>query len=204
MTERFSGLTKISKQPARRLLALANLKLDTPLESPVAASVGDVLAELDGKGAWLDFLRVMAAALPSREAIWWACLAAEDVLKASDAPEPDTLVRAREWVFKPSDETREQARLAAETAEPSDDVALCAAAVAMCDGKLGPGDLAQYEAPPGAAATMVWGMNVMALGAGEAEDFDDRLSRVLDRSVDIAKGGNGRLGGPDPTDEETT
>ncbi len=49
MNERFADLTKLPRQPAARLLALANAKLQTPLESPASAPVEAVLAELEGK-----------------------------------------------------------------------------------------------------------------------------------------------------------
>ncbi|OZA10157.1 MAG: hypothetical protein B7Y02_11245, partial [Rhodobacterales bacterium 17-64-5] len=80
MSERFSGLTKLIRQPAARLLAHANAELDTELTSPASASVEVVLAELDQKGAVIDMLRLLSVALPPRERVWWACLAARDSL----------------------------------------------------------------------------------------------------------------------------
>lgn len=194
MADRFSELKKLPKQPARRLLALANMKLDTDLSAPAASSTEEVLRELDGAGAPLDMLRLIAASLPPREAIWWACLAAEDIVpEGAAAPAP--LARARDWVFKPTEETREAARATLDMAEPEDDTALCAQAVAMADGTLGPGDLAQYEAPPGAVQTLVFGMNLVSMGRAEAEAFEDRIATLIERGLDIARGGNGRLPG---------
>jgi hypothetical protein len=192
MTDRFEGLKKLPRAPALRQLALANLKLDTALSAPASAPVDVVLAELDAAGAYLDTLRLLAAALPVREGIWWACLAGEDIIPDPKAS-PPPLAAAQAWVLKPGDATRDKARQAAELAEPDDDTVLCATAVAMHDGKLGTGDLAGYDAPPGTAAMAVLGMNLLSLGSVEAEQFEDRKARLIDRALDIARGGNGRL-----------
>lgn len=198
MSERFTGLKKIAKEPALRLLALANMRLDTKLKSPASAPVDQVLAELDAAGAYVDMLRLLAVALPPRERVWWACLAAEDTLVDRKAPLPTPLAAAQAWVFKPSDEAREKARQSVELAEFDDTTTLCATAVAMCDGKLGTGELSGYDAPTGTAAAAVFGMNLMSLGTAEADAFEAHRTRLIDRALDIARGGNGRLGEEKP------
>jgi hypothetical protein len=193
MTDRYSGLKKVPKQPALRLLALANMKLDTELSVPAAAPVDAVLAELEQAEAWPDLLRVMVAALPVREGVWWACLGVEDVLGGGEAAQSPCLKAARDWVYKPNDATREAARRAAEQADPSDPADLCAGAVAMSDGTLGPGDYARYAAPPGGAQTMILTAVANGIGADGIEDFEAHLQHVIDRGLDIARGGNGRI-----------
>jgi len=195
MSDRFAGLKKIPKDPAMRHLALANMRLDTVPETPASAPVEQVLAALDAKGAWLDMLRLLAAALPPRERVWWGCLAAEDTIPDPSSP-PPPLAAARAWVFKLNDETRDRARQAAELAEFDDDTVLCATAVAMHDGKLGTGDLAAYDAPVGVSAMSILGVNLVSLGTADAPDFEAHQTRLIDRALDIARGGNGRLGNP--------
>ncbi|QHQ36545.1 DUF6931 family protein [Algicella marina] len=188
MTGRFEGLTKISGQPAARILAMANVKLDTKLDAPANAPVATVLDELQEKQAHLDMLRLLAVSLPVRERIWWACLAGRDIVEAS-GPSP-TLEAAETWVFKPSDSTRQEAMTALDIAELDDDAQLCATAVAYSDDTLGPGELSKYPAPPGASQMAAFGVNMkaLALHGDEMEMFADRL---IDRAVDIARGGNG-------------
>lgn len=191
MNERFAGLRKIPNEPALRMLALSGARLGTPLKSPAAAGVEDVLEELDAAGARVDMLRLLSVALPVRECVWWGCLAAEDVLDGRKAPPP--LDAARAWVFRPSEENRDRARRAIDMAEIDDDTTLCATAVAMCDGKLGPGELAQYDGPAGGAATAVFGMVLRSMGTATPETLDDHTNRLIDRALDIARGGDGRL-----------
>lgn len=191
MSGRYADLRKIPREPARRLLALANAKLGTPISSPAAAPVEVVLGELEAAGAFVDTLRLLSAALPARECIWWGCLAAEDVLQGQ--PVPRSLAAAQAWVFKPTEENRELARQAVEAAEPDDETTLCATAVTMHDGKLGGGELAQYDAPQGGRATMIFGMNLKSLGTATPETFVAHRERLIDRALDIARGGNGRI-----------
>ena len=54
MSERFADLKKIPKQPAARLLALGNARLQSRLKSPASASVADVLIELAAADALVD------------------------------------------------------------------------------------------------------------------------------------------------------
>lgn len=190
MTERFQSLTKLPRQPAARLLALANARLQTPLDAPASAPVEAVLAELEGKGALVDMLRLMSVALPPRERVWWACLAARDTLAGGAAP-PPPLRAAEAWVFKPNEENRIAAQATLDRAEVDDDTVHCATAVLFCDGTLGPGELSRHPAPPGVAEVCAFAMNVIALGRHDA-DHAAFGAMLVDRALDIARGGSGR------------
>jgi hypothetical protein len=191
MTARFADLKKIPNEPAARMLARANARLSTPLRAPASAPVAAVLEELEAADAVVDMLRLLAIALPPRERTWWACLAARDLLPPGAEP-PPPLAAAEAWVFRPGDDTRAAARAAAEAAEPGDDTSLCATAVAMCDGALGPGELAEYPAPPGGPETLVFGMAILALSR-RPDAFAAHGRLLVDRALDIARGGNGRV-----------
>lgn len=192
MNERFADLKKVPRQPASRLLAMANAKIETKITSPANASVEAVLEELDSLGGHVDMMRLMSVALPPRERTWWACLAARDLIGPDAEKVPLPLATAEHWVRKPSDASRDAARDAAENSEVDDDTTLCAVAVSFCDGTLGTGDLAQHPGPPGAAQTAVFCMNLKALEAiGGA--LDEAANILVDRALDIARGGTGKI-----------
>lgn len=185
-----------------KLLSVANMRLDTPLTSPVAALPEEVLKELEDKGAVIDILRIMALVLPPRERVWWACLAARDIIGPMDeGKEPEPLLASEAWVFKPSEENRERARVSLDDAYIDDDTVNCAYSVIYCDGTLGPKDLAQYPAPAGAAETFAFVMNAVALDKNHAR-LDTYSQLLIDRAIDIGRGGNGRIM-PDDGAEET-
>ena len=191
MNERFLNLTKIPKQPAARMLALANAELETELVAPASASVETVLQELHEKGALIDMLRLLSVALPARERVWWSCLAARDTL-TEGAKLPPPLAAAEAWVFKPTEENRAVAHHAVQHASMKDDTKHCAVAVQFHDGTLGPGDLSQHAAPPGGAEVSAFAMNVVAIGRS-GKPLEIAAVLLIDRALDIARGGSGRV-----------
>ena len=191
MNERFLNLNKIPKQPAARLLSLANAELETELTAPASATVETVLEELEQKGALIDMLRLLSVALPPRERVWWSCLAARDTLPEG-AKLPPPLAAAEAWVFKPTEENRAVAHHAVQHASMKDDTKHCAVAVQFHDGTLGPGDLAQHAAPPGGAEVSAFAMNVVAIGRS-GKPLEIAAAVLIDRALDIARGGSGRV-----------
>lgn len=202
MTERFDNLLKISDAPAAKQLAEANVVLRTRLESPASAPPCVVLAELERKEAWIDMLHLLGVLLPPRERVWWACLAARDYIGPKSKNDPLSLTASEAWVFKPDEEHREAARQSLDNAYVDDETVHCATAVLYADGTLGPGDLAEYPAPAGAAETSAFAMNVVALG--ELSDrFDAHVQILVDRALDIARGGNGKTVQSAPKEEQS-
>lgn len=193
--ERFQGLKKVPPQPAARLLAQANARLETPVAAPASAPVEAVLAELAGKDALVDMLRLLSVALPARERVWWSCLAARDLIGPGAEPTPP-LKAAEAWVYRPTEENRAAAQASLALAAVDDDTVHCATGVLYCDGTLGPGALAHHPAPPGAGELCAFAMNVIALGrrGGDVAGFGQVL---IDRALDIARGGSGRIGPAD-------
>lgn len=192
MSERFNDLIKLSPDPAAKQLSLANAELKTKLEAKASASPVEVLAELEAKEAWLDMLQLMAVLLPPRERVWWACLAARDAVGPKSKDDPLPLTTAEAWVFKPDEDHRIAAQQSLDTAKPADKTKHCARAVLFFDGTLGPGDLAQHPAPQGVAASSAFAMNLVALKAC-SDTFDAHMQVLIDRALDIARGGNGRV-----------
>ena len=203
MTDRFEKMVKVPEVPVAKLLSVANLRLDTPVEAPVAALPSVVLAELDEKGAMLDILRLLALALPPRDRVWWACLAARDfidIFEEDKGPEP--LLASEAWVFKPTDEIRERARVSLDDAYMDDETVNCAMSVTYCDGTLGIADLANYPAPAGASETCAFVMNAVALDKNH-DRLEVYAQLLIDRAIDIGRGGNGRVEKAEPEEEAT-
>ncbi|WP_118136827.1 hypothetical protein [Oceanicella sp. SM1341] len=194
-THMFDGLRKLRPEPAARILARAGAVLQTPIEAPASAPVAQVLAELSARGAHPDMLLLLAHALPPREATWFACLCARDILPPGRAALPAPLAAAEAWVRRPGEDTRARARAAFEASGPQDETELCAMAASMADGTLGPGELEDYEAPAGAVGAAAFGMALLSLYHGE-EGAEARGPWLVRRALDIARGGAGNLPAP--------
>lgn len=202
MSERFKDMVKVPKEPVAKLLSMTNTRLQTPIQSPVAALAEEVLTELDGKEAMLDVIRLLSIVLPPRERVWWACLAARDYIGPKSENDPKPLTTSEAWVFNPSDENREAARNSIDEAYIDDETVNCALSVLYFDGTLGPADLAQFPAPAGASETYAFVMNVVALDKN-SDRFEEYGQMLIDRGVDIARGGNGRMTAKEENKEAT-
>lgn len=193
MSRRFDNLKKIPPEPAAKLLANANTKLQTKLSLPASAPVPVVLAALDEAKVPVDLLRLLSVALPPREATWWACLAARDLIGADAKQIPPPLAAAEKWVFKPTPEHRAVAADTFHHADPDDDTVYCAMAALYADGTLGvEGDTANYPAPPNGVSAAVFAMNLLAMRA-HADQALPFMEMLIDRGLDIARGGNGKV-----------
>ncbi|MFP7675229.1 DUF6931 family protein [Marivita sp. S0852] len=191
MAGRFSNLSKVPDEPAAKLLAQQNIHLSADLSAPASASVEEVLDELAAKNADMDLLKCVAVILPPRERVWWACLAARDIVGEGPENETRSLRAAEAWVFRPTDETRNEAIHSMEFAHIDDETVKCAMGVMYSDGTLGTGDMAQLEAPAGAGAIAAFAMNIEALTT-RLDEYDTYLHELIDRGIDIARGGNGK------------
>lgn len=189
MSQRFENLKKVPEQPAARLLAAANAKLKTKLKSPANASVETVLEELDAAKAPVDMLRLLSVALPPRECVWWACIAGRDILEEGEKSQ--CLAASEAWVFDPSVENRERLRLVLENESSGDKSAACATAAYYAPGNLGEGDMADIAAPVGVVSACCFGMNLKTLKVGLPPDRCFQVT--IDRALDIARGGNGKI-----------
>ena len=189
MSKRFENLKKIPDQPAVRLLAAANAKLKTKLKSPANASVQTVLEELEAANAPVDMLRLLSVALPPRECVWWACIAGRDILP--EVEKSACLSASEAWVFDPSVENRERLRLVLENESSGDKTAACATAAYYAPGNLGEGDMADIAAPVGVVSACCFGMNLKTLKVGPPPDRCFEVT--IDRALDIARGGNGKI-----------
>ena len=198
--DRFADLHKIPALPAARLLAEGNARLSTPYDLPATATVGDLLAALDRAGGYVDMLRLMSLALPGRERAWWACLAGQDIARARGLAPPPTLAAAEAWVRRPGPPTRTALARAITAAGPDDDLVLVAICALYAQGTLGPDELATIAAPPGGSAAAAFGINVMAL---QVQGCPIPLAGavLVDRALDIARGGNGKQVGMTTTEE---
>ena len=85
--------------------------------------------------------------------------------------------------------------------DPAEDTVHCASAALYFNGTLGPDDMAEHPAPPGGAELSAFAMNVVALGK-LSDRFDSHMQVLIDRALEIARGGSGRSAGAAPETEE--
>jgi hypothetical protein len=157
------------------------------------ASVSEFLSALMAAGQLRDAVAVMAQALPKREAVWWACLAARTLV---DAETPPPVVAALEtaeaWVYQPTEELRSTAMERAQ-ATGFDHPGVWAAVGAFWSG----GSMAPASAPAVPPAEHFTGLAVggavnLSAVMRQPEHAPEKLQNFLRQAIDIANGGSGR------------
>jgi len=152
------------------------------------------LGRLEEAGYLGEAVKLMAHALPNREAVWWACMCSHHTTPA-DLPEADraAVSSAEQWVRKQTDEVRREAFDHAQRAGFGTAESWAAVAAFWSGDSMSP--LGQPKVPPAPhlAATAVTGAIALASVRLHPARREDRLRRFLASGREIAGGGVGRL-----------
>jgi len=177
--------------------ALPHLQLDDQGRSALAGckSAAEALERLEKDGLLIEATRLIAHALPPREAVWWACACSRHTAGSGADPSVEAKVReaAEEWVRKPTDEHRRAAMKEAETAGFASPEAWAAVGAFWSGDSMAPPEAPKVPPQPHFTGLAVAGSVVLAAARGPAVRRDDRLTRFLASGRDIAAGGAGRL-----------
>jgi hypothetical protein len=163
---------------------------------PRAAPPEQYVAALMVAGLTPDVVRFLSQALPKREGVWWACLAARAAGEAA-TPRPidvEALAAAETWVFKPTEDHRRAAMDRAQAAEFSSPQAWAAVGAFWSGGSMAPPGQPVVPPAPHLAGRAIAGAVMLAAAQGEATLAPKRYARFIAQAMDIASGGNGKLG----------
>jgi hypothetical protein len=156
--------------------------------------VPEAIDVLDAGGFLIEATRLLAYALPKREAVWWACMCAAHTAPP-DLPEPDRLAReaAELWVRHQGDKNRRAAMRLAEATTFESPEAWTAVAVFWSGDTIGPEDQPAVPPDPHVAGKAVAGSIYLAAVRTNPGLQNPRLQRFLESGRNIAAGGSGRL-----------
>lgn len=175
---------------------LPRLELDAATQ-PLLAGVTDAATGVDAlerAGKLIEACRLVAHALPKREAVWWCCMCARAVPDAATTPaDAAALAAAEQWVRRPDEASRRAAMEAAQAAGYRSAEAWAAVGAFWSGGSMAPEG--QVAVPPGDHLTgvAIAGAVVLAAVRPPAERSDARLARFLAGAREIAAGGPGRI-----------
>ena len=155
----------------------------------------EALARLERAGLLIEATRLIAHALPAREAVWWACACSRHTAACGTDPAAETKVRdaAEEWVRKPTDEHRRAAMKEAETTGFGSPEAWAAVGAFWSGDSMAPPEAPKVPPQPHFPGLAVAGSVALAAARGPATRRETRLQRFLVSAKDIATGGAGRL-----------
>jgi hypothetical protein len=155
----------------------------------------EALARLEQAGLLIEATRLVAHALPAREAVWWACACSRHTSPSGANPATETTIRdaAEEWVRRQTDEHRRTAMKAAETAGFGSPEAWAAVAAFWSGDSMAPPEAPKVPPQPHFTGLAVAGAVALAAVRGQAARREARLRGFLVSAKDIAAGGVGRI-----------
>jgi hypothetical protein len=180
------------------LVERAHLSDDAAPLAAAAADGGALVEALIANGKTPEALRVIAAALPPREGVWWAWVAARHATQLGApggvpaAPLTAALTAVEQWIANP-DEDRRRAAWAAGQAAGLETAAGCAAgAVFFTSGSVAPPDVTPVPPPPGIDRLLAG--NAVALAAAvHAQHLEALAGAYIAQGLEVVK----QLGGWD-------
>jgi hypothetical protein len=180
---------------------LPRLELDGDGQKAIAGadSAGLAAERLFAAGRGQDAVKLIAHALPRREAVWWACMCARGVPHAALPAEDAAAIEAAEaWVRRPDEPARRAAAAAAEKTKFDSPEAWTAMGAFWSGGSMSPEGQPVVPPPDHLTGTAVTGSVMLASVRHAPEKQQERIERFLASARDIAGGGAGRLQPEDP------
>lgn len=187
-------LIKFAGSDLAKLAPLIALPADAATALGGCTDLADALDRLEAGGFLPEASRLIAHALPKREAVWWACMCATHTAPA-DLPEAARQARetAEHWVRQQTDKLRRAAMAYAETADFATPEAWAGVAAFWSGDSMSPEGQPAVPPAPHLTGTAVAGAVALAAARGDAQRNTDRLKRFLESGRNIAAGGPGRL-----------
>lgn len=155
----------------------------------------EALDRLEQAGLLIEATRLIAHALPAREAVWWACACSRHTSACGTQPAAEARIReaAEEWVRKQTDGLRRTVMKEAEMAGFGSPEAWAAVGAFWSGDSMAPLEAPKVPPQPYFTGLAVAGSVALAATRGPATRREARLRRFLVSAKDIATGGAGRL-----------
>ncbi|MET0312867.1 MAG: hypothetical protein ABW275_00585 [Hansschlegelia sp.] len=154
-----------------------------------------LLARLRELGLWPEAMRLLAYALPEREAVWWSCMCVRHTATTLAEPENAAVEAAEDWVRGPGPRTRQEAAMAASAAGYAAPGSWSALGATWSHREQFMADLCGGR---GAAMAVT---RAAGRHRPDPEALAERFSRFFDSGVEIGNGGAGRLPAADAVSE---
>ena len=186
-------LKKIAAKNAREICGQFEMSAEGKALLDDQVSPNGFLDLLIEKGLFTDAIRMLALALPKREAVWWAATCVRATLPADAPPAAlEALKAAETWVSKPTEENRWAAKERAERAGLDKPAGWPGMGAFWSGGSMVPAHLPQML--PGAVftANAVAGAILMAAPLHDSNRVMELYKLSMDDGLDIANGGTGK------------
>ncbi|GAB2191712.1 hypothetical protein MAH1_33200 [Sessilibacter sp. MAH1] len=187
-----SEWVRINEIVAAPLLSQFEVSEDAEsLLSPNATTRANVEALADA-GFYFDAIKLLAHALPKREAVWWACLASRQAQTPdTDQHNIDALVAAEAWAHKPTEENRQRCKALGQLTKSKTPASWAATAASWCAGSIANPGEPEVAPPAYLYAHAVAGSVTLAASFINPDNPNEHMKYSLLQGANLASGGNG-------------
>lgn len=182
-------LTKVEAKTAADVCARFELSEPAQALPRDGISPGAFLERLIDERHFHDAVRLLAYALPKREAIWWAARCTRLALATALTPEQlSALETSERWCAQPSEELRRAAWTASEKAQLKNPAGCAALAVFFSGGSLAPPEAPVVPPADDLTPRTVAGAILMAAVIRQPEQAEQKYLQFLEQGRAIASG----------------
>ena len=166
---------------------------NVPLERPIRKLLRNEMTALEfvellaKEERYNEAVRVLAALLPMRESVWWACQCARQSPPAEPSPEVDAALQAAEkWVTEMSEDARLAVYRATLDLEPSSAANLAAMAAFSSSGNIAPPDAPrEVHVPPEVTAQYVAASVLVSALLPDPQEAPGRFRTFLKQGIEL-------------------
>jgi len=183
-------LVRVRASVAAELLKYFELSDEAQPHADRAATPARFIESMMGAACFNDAVKFLAHALPKREAVWWACLAARHALN-SDPDQEAAVLAAETWAARPTEEHRLIAKQIAEKTAFKTAASWAATSAWWSAGSMAEPGQPEVPPPPFLYAQAVASAICLAAVLPDPINADKRYQRYLSQGLDLAMGGRG-------------
>ncbi|MFT5559507.1 MAG: hypothetical protein ACI9RZ_001993 [Sphingobacteriales bacterium] len=184
---------KIPQQNALDILALYEASDELTELAVLQNDPAKLIDAAVGQELFSDIVIFIAHALPVREAVWWACCCAAQRTDWND-DEANAIRAAKAWVHAPDETSRRFAEQMANKAKLQTGAGWVAQAAFWSGGSMIAAGEPLVPAPEHLYSHAVAGAISLTAVIPEGQDAKARYADYLAIGLNIAQGGNGRIG----------
>jgi hypothetical protein len=187
----WTRITEITAAPLLAEFEVSDEAIDIVI--PAATTKANVEA-LQNAQCYFDAIKLLAHALPKREAVWWSCLVSRQAhTPETDQTNIDALVAAEAWALKPTEENRLWCKKLAEATKSKTPSSWAAMAASWCTGSMAKPGEPEILPPKYLYAHAVAGSVSLAAAFINPDHPNKQMAYALQQGADLAAGGDGVL-----------
>lgn len=190
-----SGLAKVKEKFAKELLQHFEIEDESQAVIKPDSPPLECIQSLTENKCFNDAVKLIAHALPKREAVWWSCLAARHSLGDNgDELNLAAIAAAENWVKEPSEKNRQIAKQMSEKLRHKTAASWAATGAYWSAGSMAAEGDPVIPPPPYLYAHAVAGCISLAAALPDPDQAEEKFNRYISQGLDLANGGRGEAG----------